>query len=89
MLSLGTGSVSWWESNGWGCRPVWGEADGPGTWRPAQVEGCFFQWQYVELGQSALAAFLTATALPLTILVAYKSLQKHKTVTGILYLRIF
>ncbi|CAH2102721.1 unnamed protein product [Euphydryas editha] len=81
LLSLGTGSVSWWEGNGWGCQPVWGEADGPGTWRPARVEGCFFQWQYVELAQSGVAAVLTAIALPLTILLAYKSFKKHKTVS--------
>ncbi|XP_034832984.1 uncharacterized protein NKAIN [Maniola hyperantus] len=81
LLSLGTGSVSWWEGNGWGCQPIWGEADGPGTWRPARVDGCFFQWHYVELGQSAIAALLTATALPLTILLAYKSFRKHKAVS--------
>nr|XP_026494724.1 sodium/potassium-transporting ATPase subunit beta-1-interacting protein 4 [Vanessa tameamea] len=80
LLSLGTGSVSWWEGNGWGCQPVWGEADGPGTWRPARVEGCFFQWHFVELAQSAVAATLTATALPLTILLTYRSFKKHNTV---------
>ncbi|XP_023949034.2 uncharacterized protein LOC112053736 [Bicyclus anynana] len=80
LLSLGTGSVSWWEGNGWGCQPVWGEADGPGTWRPARVDGCFLQWQYVELGQSAVAALLTATVLPLTILLTYKSFKKQKIV---------
>lgn len=46
------------------------------------MEGCFFQWHYVELGQSAVAAILTAIALPLTIMLAYKSFQKHKTVSG-------
>ncbi|CAG9581255.1 unnamed protein product [Danaus chrysippus] len=81
LLSLGTGSVSWWEGNGWGCQPVWGEADGPGTWRPARVDGCFLQWQYVELGQSSIAAFLAATALPLATLLTYRSFKKDKTVS--------
>ncbi|XP_072945101.1 uncharacterized protein NKAIN [Epargyreus clarus] len=78
LLSLGTGSVSWWEGNGWGCQPVWGEIDGPGTWRPARVDGCFFQWNHVELAQSALAAVLTITALPLTVLVAIRSFKQQK-----------
>ncbi|KAJ2947765.1 hypothetical protein O0L34_g9545 [Tuta absoluta] len=78
LLSLGTGSVSWWEGNGWGCQPVWGEVDGPGTWRPTRVDGCFLPWQYVELGQSALAAALTAAALPLALLLAFRSFKKRK-----------
>lgn len=86
LLSLGTGSVSWWEGNGWGCQPVWGEVDGPGTWRPAHVDGCYFQWHHVELAQSGLAAFLTATALPLIVLLAYRSYKKRKSISGIAYL---
>lgn len=82
LLSLGTGSVSWWEGNGWGCQPMWGEVDGPGTWRPEHVDGCFLQWHLVELAQSAVAALLTVTALPITILLTFKSFKKHKTVSG-------
>ncbi|XP_045494400.1 uncharacterized protein LOC123693370 [Colias croceus] len=78
LLSLGTGSVSWWESNGWGCQPVWGEVDGPGTWRPAHVDGCFFQWHHVELAQSSVAALFTIIALPLAIILAYRSMKKKK-----------
>ncbi|XP_050670685.1 uncharacterized protein LOC126969355 [Leptidea sinapis] len=78
LLSLGTGSVSWWESNGWGCQPVWGEVDGPGTWRPARVDGCFFQWHHVELAQSIVAALLTVAALPLAVLLIFHSLKKQK-----------
>ncbi|XP_013176293.1 PREDICTED: DNA-directed RNA polymerase II subunit RPB1 [Papilio xuthus] len=81
LLSLGTGSVSWWEGNGWGCQPVWGEVEGPGTWRPEHVDGCFLQWHLVELAQSAVAALLTITALPITILLTYRSFKKHKTVS--------
>ncbi|XP_068626982.1 uncharacterized protein NKAIN [Battus philenor] len=81
LLSLGTGSVSWWEGNGWGCQPVWGEVDGPGTWRPAHVDGCLLHWHHVELAQSAIAALLTATALPLTCLLAYRSYKKRKSVS--------
>ncbi|CAH1639611.1 unnamed protein product [Spodoptera littoralis] len=78
LLSLGTGSVSWWESNGWGCQPVWDEVDGPGTWRPTRVEGCFMQWDHVELGQSAVAATLAATALPLAVVLSFRSFKKQK-----------
>ncbi|CAH0405475.1 unnamed protein product [Chilo suppressalis] len=78
LLSLGTDSVSWWEWNGWGCQPVWGEAAKPGTWRPSRVDGCFMEWHHVELAQSGLAALLTTLALPLAILLAYKSFYKRK-----------
>ncbi|CAK1544611.1 unnamed protein product [Leptosia nina] len=78
LLSLGTGSISWWESNGWGCQPVWGEVNSPGTWRPDRVDGCFFPWYHVELAQSSIAAFLTATALPLTVLLACRSYKRQK-----------
>lgn len=82
LLSLGTGSVSWWEGNGWGCQPVWSEIDGPGVWRPTRVDGCFLRWNYVEMGQSAVAAVLTATALPLAVLLAYRSFKKTKPPSG-------
>ncbi|XP_059048129.1 uncharacterized protein LOC131843479 [Achroia grisella] len=78
ILSLGTDSVSWWESNGWGCQPVWSGEERPGIWRPARVDGCFLQWYYVELGQSILAALLTIIALPLAIVLAFKSVNKRK-----------
>nr|XP_021207774.1 uncharacterized protein LOC101746312 isoform X2 [Bombyx mori] len=76
LLSLGTGSVSWWESNGWGCQPEWGELDRPGLWRPTHVEGCHFQWYHVELGQSVLGAIFAATAIPLATILAIKSYKK-------------
>ncbi|KAM3967584.1 sodium/potassium-transporting ATPase subunit beta-1-interacting protein [Aphomia sociella] len=78
LLSLGTESVSWWESNGWGCQPVWDGEEKPGTWRPARVDGCFLQWYHVELGQSILGALLTTIALPLALVLAFKSLNKRK-----------
>lgn len=81
LLSLGTDSVSWWEGNGWGCQPVWDEVDGPGPWRPTRVEGCFMQWQHVELGQSAVAATLAATALPLAVVLAFRSFKQIKQST--------
>lgn len=81
LLSLGTGSVSWWETNGWGCQPQWGEVDG-GSWRPAQVDGCFLQWDHVELAQSAVGALFATLALPLAVLLAYKSFKQRKPKTG-------
>ncbi|KAI8438309.1 hypothetical protein MSG28_010881 [Choristoneura fumiferana] len=78
LLSLYTGSISWWEGNGWGCQPVWSEDDGPGSWRPTRVDGCFLKWDHVELTQSAVAAFLAVTALPLSILLAHQSFKRRK-----------
>lgn len=88
MLSLNTGSVSWWESNGWGCQPVWGELDAPGIWRPTRVEGCHFHWYHIELAQSILAAAFSATALPLAIILAFKNLKKQPK-SGIFFFTIF
>lgn len=82
LLSLGTGSVSWWETNGWGCEPVWAEVDGPGSWRPVKVDGCFLQWDHVELAQSAVGALFAATALPLAAVLAARSLNKNKPKPG-------
>ncbi|XP_013194723.2 uncharacterized protein LOC106138188 [Amyelois transitella] len=78
LLSLGTESVSWWETNGWGCQPIWGE-ETPGTWRPVRVDGCLLPWYHVELGQSVLGAVLAATSLPLAIILAIKSVKKCKS----------
>lgn len=78
LLSLGTGSVSWWEGNGWGCQSVWGEVDGPGIWRPTRVDGCFLKWYLVELGQSAVGALFATMAMPLAILLTFKSCKKRK-----------
>lgn len=66
VLSLGTGSVSWWEANGWGCQAKWDDPDnvsnpGEGTWlRPIRVEGCLVHWAQVEVVQSALGAVFAA-----------------------------
>lgn len=81
-MSLGTGSVNWWAISGWGCQPQWGEEDVPGTWRLAQVDGCFVQWDHIELAQSAIGALFAALALPLAILLAYKSYRKRKPKAG-------
>ncbi|XP_063616871.1 sodium/potassium-transporting ATPase subunit beta-1-interacting protein 4 [Cydia splendana] len=78
LLSFGTGSVSWWEGNGWGCQTVWSEEDGPGSLRPTRVDGCFLPWHHVELTQSAVAAFLTIAALPLSILLTIQSYKRRK-----------
>ncbi|XP_061708667.1 sodium/potassium-transporting ATPase subunit beta-1-interacting protein 4 [Cydia pomonella] len=78
LLSFGTGSVSWWEGNGWGCQTVWSEEDGPGSLRPTRVDGCFLPWHHVELTQSAVAAILTIAALPLSILLTIQSYKRRK-----------
>lgn len=79
---MSTDSVSWWETNGWGCQPVWAEVDGPGSWRPVRVDGCFLQWDHVELAQSAIGALFAATALPLASILAFTSMKKRKPTAG-------
>ncbi|GBP62338.1 hypothetical protein EVAR_42082_1 [Eumeta japonica] len=79
LLSLGTGSVSWWESNGWGCVPVWTEAEGAGSWRPARVDGCLLPWAQVELAQSVLGTVVSCMIVPLAVIVTHQATKRRKS----------
>lgn len=54
LLALGTGSVSWWEVNGWGCRVRWGDVDGSSWLRPVEVEGCLMHYAHIEALHGAI-----------------------------------
>lgn len=56
-LNFGTDSVSWWQSNGFGCRPVYdvSSEDPIGSLRPVlPVPGCFLNYEYVEVLHAAV-----------------------------------
>uniref|UniRef100_A0A182QYN6 Sodium/potassium-transporting ATPase subunit beta-1-interacting protein n=1 Tax=Anopheles farauti TaxID=69004 RepID=A0A182QYN6_9DIPT len=65
LLNLGTGSVSWFEENGYGCRPTYPtnvtSEDPYRPVRPEKVEGCLLEYHIVEVVHSgvhcALAVF--------------------------------
>lgn len=65
ILNLGTGSVSWWEVNGAGCKPTYptnltleADPDPARPPRPERVTGCFLDYQYVEVLHAALQCLL-------------------------------
>lgn len=66
ILNLGTGSVSWFEVNGYGCRPSYPtngtEADPTVPPRPEQpVPGCLLDYTIVEIIQAGLQCLLAVS----------------------------
>jgi hypothetical protein len=68
VLNLGTGSVSWWEVNGVGCKPTYPtnltsevDPDPSRPLRPERVAGCFLDYQYVEVLHAALQCVLAVS----------------------------
>lgn len=65
ILNLGTGSVSWFESHGPGCKaiyPVNATYDDPTRLiRPERVEGCLLDYHIVEVVQSGVQIFLAVS----------------------------
>lgn len=60
---LNFGSVSWFESNGYGCQPVFSTnltADVP-VWpiRPERVDHCLLDYEWIEIGHSGLQLALS------------------------------
>lgn len=67
ILSLGTGAVSWFEVNGFGCVPTYSTnitSDDPSRMlRPEYVEGCLLEWYAVETVQSAVQLCLAVSII--------------------------
>lgn len=65
ILNFGTGSVSWFESNGPGCKPVYptnGTLEDPfRPIRPDRVDGCLLEYPIVEVIHSAVQNFLAVS----------------------------
>lgn len=61
ILNLGTGSISWFEVNGYGCIPTYPTnitSDDPYRLvRPEYVEGCFMEYSTIEVIHSAVQLF--------------------------------
>lgn len=66
ILNLGTGSVSWFEVNGYGCRPVYPTnitAEDPYLIRPDRVEDCLLEYHIMEIVHSGVQCFLAVRIL--------------------------
>ncbi|BFG04458.1 sodium/potassium-transporting ATPase subunit beta-1-interacting protein [Drosophila madeirensis] len=72
LLNLGTGSVSWFEANGYGCRPTYNmTVDDPfRPQRPESVEGCLLDYTLVELIQSGVQCGLALLGILGAILIS-------------------
>lgn len=62
-MNLGTGSVSWWEANGYGCKPYYSPnvttEDFYRPQRPEIVTGCFLQYTTVEIIHAGIQVSLS------------------------------
>lgn len=66
LLNFGTGSVSWFEVNGYGCKPIYPinltSIDDPfRPIRPSQVDECFVEYPIVEVFHSSVQSFLAVS----------------------------
>ena len=65
LLNLGTGSVSWFEENGYGCRPTYPtnitSEDPYRPVRPERVDGCLLEYHIVEVVQSGIHCALAVS----------------------------
>ncbi|KAH8401831.1 hypothetical protein KR009_008172 [Drosophila setifemur] len=72
LLNLGTGSVSWFEANGYGCKPTYNmTADDPfRPPRPERVEDCLLEYQLVEIVHSGVQCALALLGILGAILIS-------------------
>lgn len=70
-LNFGTGSASWWEVNGPGCRAVYPSnltgLDPYRPLRPERVDGCLLDHQYVETLHAALQCLLAVMGVAVSL----------------------
>ncbi|XP_043643020.1 uncharacterized protein LOC122613087 isoform X2 [Drosophila teissieri] len=72
LLNLGTGSVSWFEANGYGCKPTYNMAadDSFRPQRPERVEGCLLDYPLVEITHSGVQCALALLGILGAILIS-------------------
>ncbi|XP_037951335.1 sodium/potassium-transporting ATPase subunit beta-1-interacting protein isoform X1 [Teleopsis dalmanni] len=75
LLNLGTGSVSWFEVNGYGCKPTYPTnitSDDPyRPIRPERVDECLLDYTIVEVIQSGVQCALAILGIFGAILISY------------------
>jgi len=82
VLNLGTGSVSWWEVNGPGCRPHYHNNQTLvelAPWRPVrpdQVTDCLVLYHHLEVAQALLHTVMASTGLVSSVYVGWSLLHE-------------
>ncbi|XP_055385400.1 sodium/potassium-transporting ATPase subunit beta-1-interacting protein isoform X3 [Condylostylus longicornis] len=75
ILNLGTGSVSWFEVNGYGCKPTYPtnitSEDPYRPPRPERVDDCLLDYTIIEIIHSGVQCVLGVFAIFGAILIAY------------------
>ncbi|XP_023295202.2 sodium/potassium-transporting ATPase subunit beta-1-interacting protein, partial [Lucilia cuprina] len=75
LLNLGTGSVSWFEVNGYGCKPIYNtnitSEDPYRPIRPETVDDCLLTYDIVEVVQSGVQCVLAFFGILGAILISY------------------
>ncbi|XP_055920615.1 sodium/potassium-transporting ATPase subunit beta-1-interacting protein isoform X3 [Eupeodes corollae] len=75
ILNLGTGSVSWFEVNGYGCKPTYPTnitSDDPyRPIRPEHVDDCLLEYHLIEVVHSGVQCFLATLAIIGSIMISY------------------
>ncbi|XP_026836040.1 sodium/potassium-transporting ATPase subunit beta-1-interacting protein isoform X3 [Drosophila erecta] len=69
LLSLGTGSASWFEANGYGCKATYSTA-ADDSLRPERVEGCLLDYPLVEITHSGVQCALALLGILGAILIS-------------------
>ncbi|XP_011495791.1 PREDICTED: uncharacterized protein LOC105360555 isoform X2 [Ceratosolen solmsi marchali] len=65
LLNLGTGSFSWWQINGPGCKPHRNNTvpDPPDVYRPDRVTGCVLDYEIIEALHSSTQCLLAVMSV--------------------------
>lgn len=80
LLNLGTGSRSWWESNGPKCEPKYNESHPDFSFydmRPISVDGCLIPYHIIETIQAAVHLVLTFFALVMSSFLLFSSMRRE------------
>uniref|UniRef100_A0A1B6LK35 Sodium/potassium-transporting ATPase subunit beta-1-interacting protein n=1 Tax=Graphocephala atropunctata TaxID=36148 RepID=A0A1B6LK35_9HEMI len=84
VLNLGTGSISWWEVNGPGCKPQYlanlSSLEVP--WRPMRpdsVSDCLLQYHHLETAQALLHVLLATIGLVSSIIISWSLMDEDDT----------
>ncbi|XP_076307132.1 sodium/potassium-transporting ATPase subunit beta-1-interacting protein 3-like isoform X1 [Tachypleus tridentatus] len=82
ILNFGTGSRSWWESNGIGCKPIYNLTlavkDPLFYMKPTVVEECSVEYSYVECLQAGIQCCLSIPGLLAAILALHCYKPDHR-----------
>jgi len=84
-LSLGTGSVSWWETGGPGCKPVFlanQSLESEEPWRPLRpdlVTDCLLRYDHLETAQAVAHLLMSIAGLTSGVIIAWSLLDEDDT----------